>query len=180
MKKLLINAAIIFSISLSFSAKAQVYTGYNEEIKSDTAIIVVTGMKINTEHGSYILEDLMVAEGATVKVTESNGTVRTKKTQPSSANFPRAGTYYSADFPVRLDSIYNISITFTNGTVINIENYRLDQSWKRHHYFHSTDGSKSPASVLRKEMDEQTGIWCYVYSFFPFSNYKRTGGNQIK
>jgi hypothetical protein len=136
--------------------------------------------KVNTEKGSYILEDLTVAEGATVKVMESNGTTRVKKTEASSNNFPRGGTYYSADFPVRLDSSYNITISFTNGTVISIDNYRLDSSWKRHHYFHSTDGHKSPASVLRKEMDEASGIYCYVYSLFPLSNYKKTGGTQIK
>ena len=179
--KIIITLGIAFILPF-FCTKvtAQLYTTYNEELLSDTAIIVVTGMKINTEGGNYVLEDISVAEGAMVKVTERNGTVREKKTEAFSLNFSSGGTFYSADFPVKMDSVYSISITFDNGTVIRIDDYKLDNSWKRHHYFHSTTGSKNPASVLRKQMDEQSGIWCYVYSLFPMKNYKLSGGTQVK
>jgi len=147
---------------------------------SDTAIIVVTGMKINTEGGNYVLQDISVSEGATVKVTERNGNVREKKTETFSVDFQSGKPFYSADFLVKMDSVYSISITFIDGTVINIDDYKLDKSWKTHHYFHSTDGGKSPASVLRRQMDERSGLWCCVYSLFPMKNYKLSGGTQVK
>lgn len=159
---------------------AQLYTTYNEELLSDTAIIVVTGLKINNEGGEYLMEDLSLAKGATVKVTGKNGSFREKKTETFPAKFYNGETFYSADFPVNIDSVYNISITFTNGTEINIDDYRIDNTWKRHHYFHWTTGNKSPASILRKQKDEKSGLWCYVYSLFPLKNYKLSGGNQVK
>jgi len=162
------------------TATAQLYTTYDQELLSDTAIIVVTGMRFNNEGGEYLAEDLSVAEGARVIVAERNGTVREKKTEAFTENFYNGGTFYSADFPVRMDSVYSITITFNNGTVINIDDFRLDNSWKRHHYFHWTTGHKSPASLLRRQKDEQSGLWCYVYSLFPMKNYKLSGGIQVK
>jgi len=179
--KIIITLGIAFILSFSFTmVTAQLYTTYEKELLSDTAIIVVTGMKINIEGGNYVLKDISVSEGATVKVTERNGSVRKKKTEAFSVDFNSGETFYTADFPVRFDSVYSISITFNNGTVINIDDFRLDNSWKRHHYFHGTTGSKNPASVLRRQMDEQSGLWCYVYSLFPLKNYKLSGGTQVK
>jgi len=179
--KLFITLGIAFILPFFFSkVTAQLYTTYNEELLSDTAIIVVTGMKINIEGGNHVLQDISVSEGATVKVSERNGTVREKKTEAFSKDFQSGKRFYSADFPVRIDSVYSISITYKNGTVINIDDFRLDNSWKTHFYFHGTTGSKSPASLLRKQMDEQSGLWCYVYSLFPLKNYKLSGGTQVK
>jgi hypothetical protein len=159
---------------------AQFYKTYEEELLNDTAIIVVSGMKVNSLEQDYMLEDLAVAKGATVKVTERNGTVREKKTEAFSAKFYNGGIFYSADFPVKIDSIYYISITFNNGTTISIDDYKLDKTWKRHHYFHWTTGDKTPASILRRQKDKKSGLWCYVYSLFPLKNYKTSGGTQVK
>jgi len=179
--KIIITLGIAFILPFFFTkVTAQLYTTYNEELLNDTAVIVVTGMKINTEGGNYVLQDISVSEGATVKVTERNGTVREKKTEVFSVDFQSGKPFYSADFPVRFDSVYSISITFKNGTVINIDDFRLDNSWKRHQYFHGTTGSKSPASILRRQKDEQSGLWCCVYSLFPMKNYKLSGGTQVK
>ena len=179
--KIIITLGIFFMLPFFFTTvSAQLYTTYERELLSDTAIIVVTGMKINTEGGNYVLQDISVSKGAVVKVSQRNGTVREKKTEAFSVDFQSGSPFYSADFPVRFDSVYSISITFKNGTVINIDDFRLDNSWKRHHYFHGTTGSKSPASVLRRQKDEQSGLWCFVYSLFPMKNYKLSGGTQVK
>jgi hypothetical protein len=173
-----LSAIIFFMIVSSSALSAQNY----EEIwaHDSRAVILVTGMEIKTDNGNYELEDLSVAEGALVKVSEKNGPTWEKKTEAFSKPFGVGGTFYSADFPVIMDSVYNISITFKTGTEIKIDNFKLPASWKRHHYFHSTDGSKSPAAVLRKEFDEQSGLWCFVYSLYPLSNYQVSGGTQVK
>jgi len=178
-----INIALGITFILHFlpsTISAQFYTTYEKELLKDTAIIIVTGMKANSPAQDYMSEDLDVAKGATVKVTERNGTVRERKTEAFSAKFYNGKTFYSADFPIKMDSVYSISITFNNGTVIRIDDYKLDNSWKRHHYFHWTTGFKSPASTLRRQKDEKSGLWCYVYSLFPMKNYKLSGGTQVK
>ena len=182
MKNKIIIASIFFLIVLFFSTTvtAQLYTTYEKELLSDTAVIVVTGLKVNTDDGDIQTEDLSVSKGAKVKVTERNGNVREKKTESFSAKFYNGEIFYSADFPIKIDSVYSISITFADGTVININDYKLDNTWKRHHYFHWTTGFKSPASILRRQKDEKSGLWCYVYSLFPMKNYKLSGGTQVK
>jgi len=182
MKNKIVITSVFFLIALFFSTSviAQLYTTYNEELLNEKAIIVVTGMKVNTPEGDNLSEDLAVAQGAVVKVTERNGTVREKPTALFSEKFYNGQSFYTADFQVEIDSVYTISIKFADGTVINIDDYKLDNAWKRHHYIHWTTGAKSPASLLRRQMDEKTGLWCYVYSLFPLKNYKSIGGTQIK
>jgi hypothetical protein len=144
------------------------------------AIIVVTGMQINTDNGAYYLKDFTVAQGAFVEVTERNGQKWQKETQVFAQNFEGRVDLYTADFPITMDSVYTITITFRSGARINIDDFKIPGSWKRHHYFHLTDGTKTPASVLRKKQCDQTGLWCYVYSLYPLSNYKELGGDQVK
>lgn len=171
---------LLMSLIFNTSVTAQLYTTYEEELLNETAIIVVTGLKANNEGETSQTEDLSVSKGATVKVSGKDGTVMEKKTELFSEKFHNGEAYYSADFPVKIDSVYSISITFADGTVIAIDDYKLDVAWKRHHYFHWTTGNKSPASLLRRVKDEKTGLWCYVYSLFPMKNYKEIGGRQIK
>lgn len=182
MKNKIFIALVGFLISLIFNTNvtAQLYTTYEKELSNDTAIIVVTGLRVNITGENQQSEDLSVSEGATVKVSGKNGIVMEKKTELFSEKFHNGEAFYSADFPVKIDSAYSISITFKNGTVIEIDDYKLDVAWKRHHYFHWTTGNKTPASLLRREKDEKTGLWCYVYSLFPLKNYKEIGGTQIK
>jgi hypothetical protein len=180
MKKQLPNLVtiIFFTIVPSAALSAQNYTEL--WARENRAVIVVTGLKITSEAGGNERVDLSVAEGAAVTLSEKNGRSWTKNTEAFSKPFGTGGTVYTADFPVVMDSVYSISITFKTGTVINVDNYRLPRSWKTHHYFHSTDGTKSPASVLRKETDKDSGLSCYVYSLYPLSNYRLSGGTQVK
>jgi hypothetical protein len=171
----IINIASGFFLLLLFfstKASAQLYTTYEKELLSDTAYIIVTGLKVNLDIENQQTEDLSVAMGATVKIVEKNGNFSEKKTEVFSGKFYNGQTFYTADFPVKIDSVYTISMTFANGIVININDYKLENAWKRHHYFHWTTGFKSPASLLRREKDEKSGLWCYVY--------KESGGTQIK
>lgn len=170
---------LVFS-ALAGSLAAQVYRTYEEELQSETAVIVVTGMRPDEQGEHRGSGDFSVAEGATVRVVDESGRITEKKTQAFHLTNRGGRILYSADFPVKIGSSYKISISFSDGSVIRIDDYKLDASWKRHHYFHSTDGNKSPASLLRKQMDEKTGLWCYVYSLFPLKNYKAVGGTQVE
>jgi hypothetical protein len=121
-----------------------------------------------------------VAEGATVRVTKRGGAAEEKRTAPFGAGGPRAGTgHISADFLVDLDATYEITMTFKDGTVVRLDDYRLPREWRTHFYFHSTRGTKSPASVLRIGRDESSGLACYVYAVFPLEAYRTLGGRQL-
>jgi hypothetical protein len=170
----------LFTIFCSTAVNAQLYTTYAKEMESDTAIIVVTGLKITTDTKGHPVEDLSVGMEATVKLTDQQGKVVEKKTTIFSQKFYNGDRYYTADFPIKIDSLYTISITFSDGKVIKVSDYKIDNAWKRHHYFHGTTGAKSPASLLRKEEDSKTGFACYIYSLFPLKNYIEKGGTQIK
>ena len=78
-----------------------------------------------------------------------------------------------------LDATYTITMTFKDGTVIRIEDYTLPKSWKTHFYFHSTTGTKSPASVLRFVEDPKTKLRCCVYAVYPLESYRKLGGRQM-
>jgi len=179
MKKKFINlfTFLLILVSSYFNVSAQNYAKI--WANDSRAFIVVTGLEINTDNGKYEVNDLAIGEGAFVKVTDKNGITHEKKTEAFPKPFSMGGTFFTADFPVMMDSVYAISIKFKNGTEIKVEDYKLPKSWKTHHYFHSTDGTKSPASVLRKEKDKESGLWCYIYSLYPFSNYKASGGIQF-
>jgi hypothetical protein len=154
---------------------------FNELHKNDNrAVIVVTGLKITTDSENNESTDLTLGEGAIVSVSKKDGKTLEKTTQLFEKPFGSGGTYYSADFPIIMDSIYSIAIRFKSGKVITINDYKIASSWKTHHYFHSTDGKKSPATVLRKEQDKKSNLWCFVYSLYPLSNYISSGGTQVK
>jgi hypothetical protein len=179
MNKPIINIIIYAFLVISFTKVSS--QSLSEIWENDhRAIIVVTGMQINTDNGAYYLEDSTVAEGALVEVTERNGRKWQKETQAFHQTFEGRGTLYTADFPITMDLVYTITITFRSGAIITIDDFKIPGSWKRHHYFHLTDGTKTPASVLRKKQHDETGLWCYVYSLYPLSNYKELGGNQVK
>lgn len=153
----------------------------NQMLSQDTrAVIVVTGMRLKEDAAGSNL-DLAVAEGAVVRVQARNGAAREKTTTPFSASGARAGAgFLSADFSVDLDVTYQITMTYKNGTVIRLADYRLPREWRTHFYFHSTRGTKSPASVLRIGRDEASGLSCYVYAVFPLEAYRSLGGRQIE
>ncbi len=153
-----------------------------QKLSQDTrAVIVVTGLILQEDAaGAVRRKDLAAAEGAVVRVTRTGGAPVEKRTALFGAGGPRADRgHFSADFLVDLDATYDIAMTFQNGTVIRIADYRLPKEWRTHFYFHSTRGTKSPASVLRIGRDDATGLACYVYAVFPLEAYRSLGGRQL-
>lgn len=145
--------------------------------QGNRAIIVVTGMRLNEDPSDY-RSDLSVAEGAMVKVTARGGTTREKRTEAYVRSGNSAGQiHFTADFEVDLDASYTIEMTFKDGTVIRIEDYTLPKSWKTHFYFHSTNGTKSPASILRFAEDPKTKLRCCVYAVYPPDAYRKRSGS---
>jgi hypothetical protein len=152
-------------------------------VSQDTrAFLVVTGMRVQEgPDGVVVKKDLAVGEGATVRVARKGGPTEEKRTVAFGAGGPREGTgHFSADFAVDLDATYEITMTFGNGTVVRIGDYRLPREWRTHFYFHNTRGTKSPASVLRIGRDAASGLACYVYAVFPIEAYRSLGGRQIE
>jgi len=159
-----------------FSLQAQRRPGFRFP-SDNTAMIVVTGLRLAENDPSGERTDMAVAEGAIVKVASARGESRTKTTTLFHAKGRKtAGAFLTADFSVNLDETYEIVMTFKDGTVIRVTDYRLPADWKTHFYFHSTNGTKSPASVLRTEVDEKTKLQCHVYAVFPYENYQALGG----
>lgn len=141
----------------------------------DRAVLVVTGTRVEGNPPDET-RDLTVAEGAIVKLTAQDRTTREKRT----AVFERSGRkFYTADFAISLETTYDIVMTFKNGTVIRIADYRLPRDWRTHLLFHSTRGTKSPASILRKQKDEKTQLECDVYALWPLESYRAMGGRQV-
>jgi hypothetical protein len=166
--------ALFFSAAFSpGAAEASKDALYQE----NRAVIVVTGMRLNEDPSDY-RKDLSVAEGAMVKVTARGGATREKKTEAYVRSGNSAGQlHYTADFGVDLDATYTIVMTFKDGTVLRIEDYSLPKSWKTHFYFHSTNGTKSPASILRFVEDPKTKLRCCVYAVYPPDAYGKRGGS---
>jgi hypothetical protein len=141
----------------------------------DRAVLVVTGLRLEGKPPAET-RDLTVAEGAVVKLVAKGGAPQTKTTAP----FERAGRrFFTADFPISLEQSYDIVMTFRDGTVIRVADYRLPRDWRTHLLFHSTRGTKSPASILRKEKDPKSPVYCYVYAVWPHSSYSALGGRQV-
>lgn len=180
MNNSIIKTLIITLLSFSFPVVSTAQNYQEIWAKESRAVIVVTGLKITSDDERNEFTDLSFGEGAIVKVSEKNGKTWEKSTEAFAREFGTGGKFYSADFPVTLDSTYTISIRFKSGTVITVDDYKIPPSWKTHHYFHSTDGAKSPATVLRKEQDKESDLWCFVYSLYPLSNYEKVGGTQVK
>ncbi len=148
--------------------------------QSNRAIIVVTGLRLNEDPDNY-RQELSVAEGAVVKVVARGEATREKKTEAFAKGGKRGGqVYFTADFEVDLDAIYDITMTFKDGTVIRIADYRLPRDWKTHFYFHGTTGTLSPSSILRVGEDPRTKLRCHVYAVYPMESYRKLGGRQIQ
>jgi len=142
------------------------------------AYIVVTGMKLNEDPKDFV-NDATVAEGAMVKVSMKNGASEEKVTSRfTPVNNPK-DVYYSADFRIAFDSTYTIEMTFKDGNRIVVNDYRILPQWKTHFYFHSTNGTKSPASVMRRQGNKDSKLNCLIYGLYPFSNYRAMGGTQL-
>jgi hypothetical protein len=165
------------AISGILSLNAQVF--WDELEKNYDPIIVVTALKFTSDTPPLTM-DLSVGEGAIVKVASSGKNVGEKTTEAFSLPFSNGETFFTADFQIKLDSVYNISITLKDGSSITIDDYKIKSNWKTHHYIHSTDGTKHPSAVLRKEQDEKTGTWFFIYSLYPLRQYQLMGGTQIK
>ncbi|MBM4088443.1 MAG: hypothetical protein FJ276_03300 [Planctomycetes bacterium] len=149
--------------------------------QSNTATIVVTGMRLDENPDNYT-KDLSVAEGATVKVTAQDGAARQKKTEAFTRRGKKGGSpeeYYTADFSVDLGTTYTIAMTFKDGTAVEVKDYAIPRDWKTHFYFHSTNGTKSPASILRFVEDPKTKLRCCVYAVYPLESYRKLGGRQM-
>jgi hypothetical protein len=149
--------------------------------QSNNAIIVVTGMRLDENPDNYT-KDLSVAQGATVKVTAEDGATREKETEAFTRPGKKGGSpeeYYTADFSIDLGTIYTIAVTFKDGTALAIKDYTIPRDWKTHFYFHSTNGTKSPASILRFVEDPKTKLRCCVYAVYPLEGYRKLGGRQM-
>ena len=166
--------ALLFSAALTTEAAEASKDALYQE---NRAVIVVTGMRLNEDPSDY-RKDLSVAQGATVKVTARDGTTHGKKTEAYVRSGNSAGQiHFTADFEVDLDATYTIVMTFKDGTVLRVEDYALPKSWKTHFYFHSTNGTKSPASILRFVEDPKTKLRCCVYAVYPPDAYRKRGGS---
>jgi hypothetical protein len=175
-------SALLFVVTAGLVA-AEMDASGRQKLSQDTrAVIVVTGLKLQEDAvGAVVKQDFAVAEGAVVRVTRKGGASVEKPTAPFSARGARAGGgQFSADFPVELDAAYDIAMTFKNGTVVRVDGFRLPKEWRTHFYFHSTNGTKSPASVLRIGRDEASGLSCYIYAVFPLEAYRSLGGRQLE
>jgi hypothetical protein len=157
------------------SAKKAKEAAYSE----DRAVIVVTGMRLIEDPANY-QRDMSVAEGTVVRVTARGGEAREKKVEPFSKSGNKGGDgRFTADFVVDLDASYTITMTFKDGTVIRIDDYRLPKEWKTHFYFHGTTGTLSPSSILRFAEDPKTKLRCCVYAVYPMESYRKLGGRQV-
>ena len=150
--------------------------------ESNSAIIVVTGMRLDENPDNYT-KDLSMAEGATVMVSAPGGAAREKKTETFINSGRKGGgpeKYFTADFSIDLGTTYTIAMRFKDGTALEIKDYFIPREWKTHFYFHSTNGTKSPASILRTVEDPKTKLRCCVWAVYPLENYLKLGGRQIQ
>lgn len=155
--------------------------GREKQSQDTRAILVVTGLR--QPAGATAAEgDWSAAAGAKVQLRKKGGKTEEKPTRPfqSTEGSKRGSGRHTADFWVDLDATYEITMTFPDGTAVRIDDYRLPKEWRTHFYFHSTRGTLSPASVLRRESDPATGLGCWAYAVFPLANYRALGGSQIE
>jgi hypothetical protein len=162
-------ALIIILLIFAGNAAAQ----YEE----NAAYLVITGMQLNEDPQNYV-KDPSLAIDAKVRLINMNGHIDEKTTTV----FPKQKdglTYYTADFKVDLETTYVVEMIFKDGTSIRIDDYKLLKSWKTHFYFHSTDGSLSPASILRSAGKAGTELTLCIFAVYPYANYLELGGNQL-
>jgi hypothetical protein len=140
-------------------------------------VIVVTGMLVSAD-GNTETRDLSAGAGASVEVVARDGSSASRRAEVQP--FRRgSATYYTADFAVAFEAVYDITITFASGTVIRLNEFVLPDEWKTHFSFYNTTGTTSAAAILRVERDERTGLCCYVYALWPWSAYQQMGGRQV-
>ncbi len=150
------------------------------EAEDKRAILVATAVRANEDPQNY-MKDWSVAEGARVKLTDAQGKVREKATEPFVRETEGASgtTYYTADFEIELDASYEVEIALKDGVVLRVEDLNLPSAWRHHFLYHSTIGLKSPASIMRSATDEKTNVRFCVYGLHPVENYHALGGRQI-
>jgi len=139
--------------------------------------LVVTGLKVDEAADPPVL-DPAVGEGAEVTLIGPDDASETKPVQP----WQRGGrTYFTADFYVKFDTTYELRLKLADGTVITMSDYRVDSEWTKVpiFWFASTTGTRSPASVLRSEVDEASKLGGYVWALWPYDSYQAVGGTQL-
>jgi hypothetical protein len=167
-------AAILLAATLPATAAQK---SKDAAYKENRAVIVVTGMRLDEDPANY-RKDLSVAEGATVKLSGPDGKLQAKQTAAlSRGKQPGGQVHFTADFVVDLDATYSVVMTFRDGTVVRVDDYRLPREWKTHFYFHATTGTLSPASILRTAEDSRTKLRLCVYAVYPLENYHKLGGS---
>jgi hypothetical protein len=166
------------AFSGSLTVQAQNAPQRSDIFPNTGAYIVVTGMKLNEDPKNF-LKDVTVAENATVKVSMKNGPSQEKTTLKFTPSRDPQDVYYTADFKILFDSTYTVEMTFKDGTRIVVDDYKIPPQWKTHFYFHSTNGTKSPATVMRRQEDAATKLNCIIYGLYPLNNYKSLGGTQL-
>lgn len=140
--------------------------------------LVVAGMKVDETVDPPVIET-EVGKQAEVTVTGPDGTSDTKTVQA----WERGGrTYHTADFFVKFDTDYTIRLKYVDGTVVTMQEYRVDSEWTKVPIFtfNSTTGTTSPAAVLRSEVDNASHLGCYVWALWPYDSYRQMGGQQLK
>lgn len=166
---------VLSLILVQMETRAQIpgLKGYDSETQAYLIVTATSYKNLNTDTDT----DFSVAKGAIVRLKSASGVVEEKQTSEFNS---RKGdkVKYTADFKVTLDSVYNIEVVLNNKTYL-VNNYCLKKSWKTHFLYHSTNGTKSPASVFRKQENPDTGILICLYGTFPYVNYKSLGGNQL-
>lgn len=170
----------IFSLA-AFALVAAFAFGQSRGLPADTtAVIVVTGLRLAPDDPAGERTELGVAEGARVTVRAvRDGSERTRPTSEFRGRGRLKGTFFTADFGVELGETYEITMTFRDGTVVRVSDYRLPAEWKTHFYFHNTTGTLSPASILRTVEDPRTRQQCRVYAVFPVASYQALGGTGV-
>ena len=178
-KCLYVALCLLFAAySGSFSVSGQQTNQRNDLFPNTSAYIVVTGIRLNEDPKNFY-KDYSVAEGAKVKVTMINGPTKEKNTEKFSSLKNSPEIFFTADFKIEFDSTYTVEMTFKDGTRIVVDNYKILPEWKTHFYFHSTNGTKSPATIMRRQEDKDTNFNCLIYGLYPFKNYKAMGGTQL-
>ncbi len=140
--------------------------------------IVVTGLKVDATADPEVLEPA-VGAGAEVSLTGPDGPAAVKQV----VAWTRGGrTFYTADFSVKFDTDYQLQLKLADGTIIAMQDYRVDSEWTKvpMFTFNSTTGTTSPAAVLRSEVDEATKLGCYVWALWPYTAYQQLGGQQLE
>ena len=181
LRLLLAAAAVVMSLPGKVRAAEAKTSALPSRFPAENhAVIVVTGLRVD-EGSLSALSDPTFGEGAIVRVTAKGGKSEEKIARAFAALSDRStgGTFFTADFGVDLDATYEVTMTFRDGTVIRVDDYRLPADWKTHFYFHSTRGTLTTASILRVGTDPASKLRCHIYAVFPVAAYRALGGQQL-